>query len=105
VSLSSALTSQIHCFNMMSGCRPPAPRRRFTAAFKPGCLRRRQRCTKAGEVGALPGAKGCIPASTTWRAAAQRGELAGLSQRRARAHAARPACEADHRSWNGSSPR
>lgn len=58
-------------------------RRRFTAAFKLKMLEAAAQCTKPGELGALLRREGLYSSHlTTWRAAARRGELAGLAQRR-----------------------
>ncbi len=58
-------------------------RRRFTAAFKLKILEAAEQCTKPGDLGALLRREGLYTSHlASWRAAARRGELAGLSQRR-----------------------
>src|SRR5882672_4450129 len=57
-----------------------AQRRRFTAEYKRRIVREADRCTKLGEIGALLRREGLYSSHlTTWRAARDRGELAGLS--------------------------
>ena len=57
-----------------------AERRRFTAEYKRRIVREAERCTKPGEIGALLRREGLYASLlTTWRAARERGELAGLS--------------------------
>jgi transposase-like protein len=57
-----------------------AERRRFTAEYKRRIVREADRCTKPGEIGALLRREGLYSSLlTTWRAARDRGELAGLS--------------------------
>ena len=57
-----------------------AERRRFTAEYKRRIVREAERCTKPGEIGALLRREGLYSSLlTTWRAARERGELAGLS--------------------------
>ena len=57
-----------------------AARRRFTAEYKRRIVREADRCTKPGEIGALLRREGLYSSLlTTWRAARDRGELAGLS--------------------------
>jgi transposase len=57
-----------------------AQRRRFTAEYKRRILREADRCTHAGEIGALLRREGLYSSHlTTWRAARDRGELAGLA--------------------------
>ena len=59
-----------------------AARRRFTAAEKLRVLREADRCTKPGELGALLRREGLYSSHlSAWRAARQRGELAGLTPR------------------------
>jgi transposase-like protein len=59
-----------------------AQRRRFTAAEKLRVLREADRCTKPGELGALLRREGLYTSHlSAWRAARQRGELAGLTPR------------------------
>jgi transposase-like protein len=58
-------------------------RRRFTAAYKLKVLEEAARCTQAGALGALLRREGLYSSHlTVWRAAAKRGKLAGLAQRR-----------------------
>jgi transposase-like protein len=60
-----------------------AERRRFTAEYKRRIVREADRCTKPGEIGALLRREGLYASLlTTWRAARDRGELAGLSPRK-----------------------
>ena len=67
-----------------------AQRRRFTAAEKLRVVREADRCTKPGELGALLRREGLYSSHlSAWRAARQRGELAGLTAR-ARGPKARP---------------
>ena len=59
-----------------------ARRRRFTAAEKLRVLREADRCTKPGELSALLRREGLYSSHlSSWRAARQRGELAGLTPR------------------------
>src|SRR5881296_3576478 len=59
-----------------------ARRRRFTAAEKLRVLREADGCTKPGELGALLRREGLYSSHlSAWRAARQRGELAGLTPR------------------------
>ena len=74
-----------------------ARRRRFTAAEKLRVLREADRCTKPGEVSALLRREGLYSSHlATWRAARQRGELAGLAPR-ARGPQAKPIDPRDKR--------
>jgi transposase-like protein len=60
-----------------------AQRRRFTAEHKRRILREADRCTHPGEIGALLRREGLYSSHlTTWRAARDRGELAGLAPKR-----------------------
>src|SRR2546426_10344345 len=60
-----------------------ATRRRFTAAEKLRVLREADGCTKPGDLGALLRREGLYSSHlAAWRAARQRGELAGLTPRR-----------------------
>ena len=60
-----------------------AERRRFTAEYKRRIVREADRCTKPGEIGALLRREGLYSSLlTTWRAARDRGELAGLSAKK-----------------------
>lgn len=62
---------------------PKARRRRFTAAEKLRILKEADRCTKPGELGALLRREGLYSSHlSSWRAARERGELAGLTPRR-----------------------
>ncbi len=57
-----------------------AQRRRFTAEYKRRIVREADRCTHAGEIGALLRREGLYSSHlTSWRAARDRGELAGLA--------------------------
>ena len=57
-------------------------RRRFTAEYKRRIVREAERCTKAGEIGALLRREGLYSSHlVTWRAARDRGELEGLAAR------------------------
>jgi transposase len=74
-----------------------AQRRRFTAAEKLRVLREADRCTKPGELGALLRREGLYSSHlSAWRAARQRGELAGLTPRR-RGPKAKPVDPRDRR--------
>ena len=65
------------------GVSPRRARRRFTASYKVQVLREAARCTKQGELAALLRREGLYSSHlTVWRAAARRGELAGLARRR-----------------------
>ena len=67
-----------------------AQRRRFTAAEKLRVLRQADGCAKPGEVSALLRREGLYSSHlASWRAARQRGELAGLAPR-ARGPKAKP---------------
>jgi transposase len=82
VPLSSALSGQ-HLLQQDVGVSPIRPRRRFTAAFKIKILADAAQCTKPGELGALLRREGLYSSHlSVWRAAARRGELVGLGQRR-----------------------
>ena len=60
-----------------------ARRRRFTATEKLRVLQQADRCTRPGELGALLRREGLYSSHlSAWRAARQRGELAGLTPRR-----------------------
>jgi transposase-like protein len=60
-----------------------AERRRFTAEYKRRIVREAERCTKAGEIGALLRREGLYSSQlVTWRAARDRGELEGLSAKK-----------------------
>jgi transposase-like protein len=57
-----------------------ARRRRFTAAYKLEILKRAEACTETGQLGALLRREGLYSSHLTdWRAARERGELAGLA--------------------------
>ena len=57
-----------------------AQRRRFTAEYKRRIVREADRCTHPGELGALLRREALYSSHlTTWRAARDRGELAGLA--------------------------
>ncbi len=65
-----------------TGVSPTRTRRRFTAAFKLKILDAAEQCSKPGDLGALLRREGLYTSHlASWRAAAKRGELAGLSQR------------------------
>jgi transposase-like protein len=82
VPLSSALSSQPVLPHDV-GVSSTRTRRRFTAAFKLEMLSAAAQCTKPGELGALLRREGLYSSHlSVWRAAARRGELAGLSRRR-----------------------
>jgi transposase-like protein len=67
-----------------------ARRRRFTAAEKLRVLKEADGCTRPGEMGALLRREGLYSSHVSvWRAARQRGELAGLTPR-ARGPKAKP---------------
>ena len=60
-----------------------ATRRRFTAEYKRRILQEADACTKPGEVGALLRREGLYSSHlTAWRAARERGELAGAPKKR-----------------------
>ncbi len=62
---------------------PRAQRRRFTAEYKRQILREADRCTRPGELGALVRREGLYFSHIRdWRAARERGELAGLSPKK-----------------------
>ena len=58
-------------------------RRRFTATYKLQIVREAARCMKPGDLAALLRREGLYSSHlSVWRAAARRGELAGLARRR-----------------------
>jgi transposase len=60
-----------------------ATRRRFTAAYKRKILRDADACRTSGAIGALLRKEGLYSSHlTTWRAARDRGELAGATKKR-----------------------
>ena len=60
-----------------------AERRRFTAEYKRQIVRETDRCTKAGEVGAILRREGLYSSLlTSWRAARDRGELDALAPKK-----------------------
>lgn len=60
-----------------------AARRRFTAEYKRRILKEADGCSKPGEIGALLRREGLYSSHlSAWRAARERGELAGLAPRR-----------------------
>jgi len=60
-----------------------AQRRRFTAEYKRQIVREADRCTTAGAIGALLRGEGLYSSHlANWRAARDRGELAGLAPKR-----------------------
>ena len=80
--MSSALSS-LPLLQHDVGVSSTRSRRRFTAAFKLKILSAAAQCTKPGELGALLRREGLYSSHlSVWRAAARRGEVAGLSQRR-----------------------
>lgn len=65
------------------GVSPTRTRRRFTAAFKLKILESAAQYSEPGDLGALLRREGLYTSHlAAWRAAARRGELAGLAQRR-----------------------
>ena len=65
------------------GMSEKAQRRRFTAAYKLHVLAEAGRCSKPGELGALLRREGLYSSHlAAWRAAQQRGDLAGPARRR-----------------------
>ena len=73
-----------------------ASRRRFTVEYKRKIVREADGCKRAGAVGALLRREGLYSSHlTTWRAARERGELAGPARRRG--PAPRPADPRDKR--------
>jgi transposase len=66
-----------------TGVSPTRTRRRFPAAYKLKILEAAAQCTKLGDLGALLRREGLYTSHlAAWRAAARRGEVAGLAQRR-----------------------
>ena len=66
-----------------TGVSPTRTRRRFSAAYKLKILEAAAQCTKPGDLGALLRREGLYTSHlAAWRAAARRGEVAGLAQRR-----------------------
>lgn len=66
-----------------TGVSPTRTRRPFTAAYKLKILEAAAQCTKPGDLGALLRREGLYTSHlAAWRAAARRGKLAGLAQRR-----------------------
>jgi transposase-like protein len=60
-----------------------AKRRRFTAEYKRKVLQEADACTESGQIGALLRREGLYSSHlVTWRAARERGELAGLEPKR-----------------------
>jgi len=60
-----------------------AQRRRFSAEYKRRIVREAERCTAAGDVGALLRREGLYSSLlATWRAARDRGELEGLTPKK-----------------------
>ena len=58
-------------------------RRRFTAEYKRKILKQAEACTRPGELGALLRREGVYSSSLwAWRAARERGEIAGLSPKK-----------------------
>jgi len=68
-----------------------AQRRRFTAEYKQRIVREADRCTTAGAIGALLRREGLYSSHlVTWRAARDRGALAGLAPKQRGPKAAAP---------------
>jgi transposase len=68
-----------------------AQRRRFTAEYKRRIVREADRCTQPGEMGVLLRREGLYSSHlVTWRAARERGELAGLAPKQRGPQAAPP---------------
>jgi transposase len=60
-----------------------AARRRFSAEYKRRVLKEADACVRAGELGALLRREGLYSSHlATWRAARERGEIAGLAPRK-----------------------
>ena len=60
-----------------------AQRRRFTAEYRRRIVREADRCTRAGDIGALLRREGLYSSLlATWRAARDRGELEGLTPKK-----------------------
>ena len=60
-----------------------AQRRRFSAEYKRRILKEADRCTRAGEIGALLRREGLYSSAlTAWRAARERGALVGLTAKK-----------------------
>ena len=60
-----------------------AQRRRFTVEYKRRILKEADRCLRPGEIGALLRREGLYASAlTAWRAARERGALAGLAPKR-----------------------
>ncbi len=58
-------------------------RRRFTTEYKLGVLQEADRCSRAGEIGALLRREGLYSSNlTAWRKQREKGELEGLAQKR-----------------------
>ena len=74
-----------------------ARRRTFTVEYKRRILREAEGCTKPGEIGALLRREGLYSSHlVAWRAARERGEIAGLSPKK-RGRKARPLDPRDRR--------
>lgn len=59
-----------------------AQRRRFTVEYKRRILKEADRCLRPGEIGALLRREGLYASAlTAWRAARERGEIAGLASK------------------------
>ena len=77
----SLVPQLLHSYD--TGVSTTRTRRRFTAAFKLKILEAAEQCTKPGDLGAPLRREGLYTSHlASWRAAAKRGELAGLSLRR-----------------------
>jgi len=61
---------------------PQSPRRRFTSKYKLSILEEADRCTQAGEVGALLRREGLYSSHlSNWRRLRKKGELAALKEK------------------------
>ena len=79
-----------------------ASRRRFTVEYKRKIVREADGCKTAGAVGALLRREGLYSSHlTTWRAAQERGELAGQARRRGPPRDPLTRGTSGSRSWNG----
>lgn len=59
-----------------------AQRRRFSAEYKRRIVKEAERCLRPGEIGALLRREGLYASAlTAWRAARERGEIAGLASK------------------------
>jgi len=68
-----------------------AHRRRFTLEYKRQVLKQADACTRSGEIGALLRREGLFSSQlAAWRAARERGEIAGLAPKKRGRMARRP---------------